>query len=95
MRVISYKRKVEFSTRYPESRIPLNSWYKIVSRTDYNSIAELKRTFPSTDYVDGLFVFNVGGNKYRLIAAIHFNTKMIYIMHVVTHGEYNKNKWKV
>ena len=94
MRVISHKRIVEFGSRHYESRIPLNSWYKIVSKTDYNSFAELKRTFPSTDYVDGLFIFNIGGNKYRLIAAIHFNTKMIYIRHVLTHEEYDKNKWK-
>ncbi|MCU0848310.1 MAG: type II toxin-antitoxin system HigB family toxin [Spirochaetes bacterium] len=94
MRVISHKKIVEFGSRHNESRIPLNSWYKIVSKTYYNSFAELKRTFPGTDYVDGLFIFNIGGNKYRLIAAIHFNTKMIYIRHVLTHEEYDKNKWK-
>jgi mRNA interferase HigB len=95
MRVISHKKIVEFGSRHPDSRNPLNSWYKIVARTDYNSITELKRTFPGTDYLEGLFVFNIGGYKYRLVAAIHFNTKMIYIRQILTHGDYDKNKWKV
>jgi len=44
--------------------------------------------------VGNLVVFNIGGNKYRLIAAIHFNRRKLYIRHVLTHTEYDKERWK-
>ena len=73
---------------------PLRAWYAIVSRTDFNSFAELKRVFRSADKVGKFTVFNVGGNKFRLIAALHYNRRKIYIRHVLTHTEYDNGKWK-
>jgi mRNA interferase HigB len=55
---------------------------------------ELRETFPGADQVGGLTVFNIGGNKVRLIAAIHYNRKIIYIRAVLTHREYDEGKWK-
>jgi len=66
----------------------LESWYRIVKRTDFNSFNELRQTFPSADIVGNLTVFNIGGNKARLIAAIHCNTHGIYIRHILNHKEY-------
>jgi len=94
MRIISRKKIIEFGNNFPDSLNVLEVWYKIVSKTEYKSLSDIKKTFPSTDYVNGLYIFNIGGNKYRLIVAIHFNTKMIYIRHILTHKEYDKNKWK-
>ena len=94
MRIISHRKILEFGIRHPESRSPLESWYMIIKNTDFSTLVDLKRTFPAVDYVAGLYVFNIGGNKYRLIAAIHFNTGMIYIRSILTHSEYDKNKWK-
>lgn len=51
-------------------------------------------TFPGVDRVGKFTVFNIGGNKVRLIAAIHYNTGKIYIRHVLTHNEYDLGKWK-
>ncbi len=95
MRVITRRRITEFSDKHPESRNSLNSWYKIISKNDYGSFNELRKTFPGADPVRDLTVFNIGGNKYRLIAAIHYNSKMVYIRHILTHKDYDKNKWKV
>lgn len=50
--------------------------------------------FPSADKVDKLTVFNVGGNKIRLIAAIHYNRKKVYVRAVLTHKEYDAGNWK-
>jgi len=50
--------------------------------------------FPSVDFVNNLAVFNIGGNKYRLIASIHFNRGKVYVRHVLTHQEYDKGGWK-
>jgi mRNA interferase HigB len=55
----------------------------------------LREILPSADKVGNLTVFNIGGNKIRLIAAIHYNTQCLYIRHVLTHKEYGKEKWKV
>ena len=69
-------------------------WYSIMSRTDLGSFAELKRVFGSVDKVGKFTVFDVGGNKYRLVAAIHYNRKKVYIRHVLTHAEYDSDRWK-
>ena len=59
--------------------------------TDFN---DLRGTFASADYVDGLTVFNIGGNKYRLIAAIHYNRCKVYVRAVLTHERYDRDGWK-
>ncbi|OTP80603.1 hypothetical protein PAMC26510_01395 [Caballeronia sordidicola] len=55
----------------------------------------MKRTFNTVDYVAPFTVFDVGGNKYRVITDIHYNRKKVYIRYVLTHAEYDRNKWKV
>jgi len=73
---------------------PLNAWYAIMSKTGFGSFADLKRAFRSVDKVGKFTVFDLGGNKYRLIAAIHYNRRKIYIRHVLTHAEYDKGAWQ-
>ena len=66
-----------------------------MKRTNYDSFNELRLMFPSADQVGKCTVFNIGGNKVRLIAVIHYNRHKIYIRHVLTHTEYDIDKWKV
>ncbi|MBE7411545.1 MAG: type II toxin-antitoxin system HigB family toxin [Leptospiraceae bacterium] len=94
MRVISHKKIIEFSAIHINSEKPLNSWYKILSRQKFLSFAELRKVFPSADLVGNFTVFNIGGNKFRLITAIHYNTQIVYIRHILTHTEYDQNKWR-
>ena len=94
MHIISRKKLNEFAERYPESKSALKEWYQRMKTGQFKSIAELRTIFPSADQVGKLTVFNIGGNKIRLIAAIHYNRQKIYIREVLTHAEYNKNKWK-
>lgn len=94
MRVITRKRIIEFVKQHPNSESALNNWYQIISKTDYSSFSELRKTFPSADKVDNLTVFNIGGNNVRLISAIHYNTKCVFIRHILTHAEYDKENWK-
>ncbi len=94
MHVITRKRLREFAARHREAAEPLGVWYTIMSRTDLGSFAELKRVFRSVDKVGKFTVFDIGGNKFRLIAAIHYNRKKVYIRHVLTHVEYDSDKWK-
>ena len=94
MHIITQKRLMEFARIHPDARAPLNAWFSIVRKTDYTSFADLRMTFPSADQVNRFTVFNIGGNKFRLIAAIHYNRKKIYIRHVLTHDEYDRGAWR-
>lgn len=94
MHVITRKRLIEFSVRQPAADASLRVWYAIVSKTDFASFTELKRVFRTADKVGKFTVFDIGGNKFRLIAAIHYNRRRIYIRHVLTHAEYDRGKWK-
>lgn len=94
MHVITRKRLTEFARRHPDAQGPLVAWFTIVRKTDYASFAALRMTFPSADQVGRFTVFNIGGNKFRLIAAIHYNRKKIYIRHVLTHAEYDRIDWR-
>lgn len=94
MHVITRKRLREFAARHRQAAEPLNVWYAIMSKTDFGSFAEIKRSFRSVDKVGKFTVFDFGGNKYRLIAAIHYNRKKVYIRHVLTHAEYDQGAWK-
>ncbi|MHC4105217.1 MAG: type II toxin-antitoxin system HigB family toxin, partial [Planctomycetota bacterium] len=92
--VITRKRLHEFAKKHPDCTSTLESRYRIVKHTEFNSFAELRQTFPSADQVGKLTVFNIGENKARLIAAIHYNTSRVYIRHVLTPKEYDRRTWK-
>ena len=95
MRVISPKLLRRFWTAHPDSRRPLAAWLKVTRAADWNSFADLKRTIGGrVDRYNQFFIFDIGGNKYRLIAAIHFNTGVVFVRHVLTHTEYDLDKWK-
>ena len=94
MHVITRKRLNEFADKCPETRNALANWYSLMKRKEFDSFADLRSTFSSADQVGKLTVFNIGGNKVRLIAAIHYNRKKVYIRGVLTHEEYDENKWK-
>ena len=63
-------------------------------KNDFTSFSELRLIFPSADQVGKLTVFNIGGNKVRLVTAIHYNRKKIYVRAVLTHTEYDENRWR-
>ena len=65
-----------------------------MQQTDFGSFKALRDSFPSADKVGQLVVFNIAGNKYRLIASIHFNRGKVYVRNVLTHAEYDRGGWK-
>ena len=94
MHVISRKALKAFWKHHPDSREPLVRRFQIVEQTNFADFAALRKTFPSADRMGKLVVFNIAGNKYRLIASVHFNRGKIYIRHVLTHAEYDRGAWK-
>jgi mRNA interferase HigB len=94
MHIISKPKIKEFWLEFSEAEIPLVNWYKQSKKSEWKNLAEIKETFPHADLVGECVVFNIGGNKYRLITKIKYRAKIIYIRFVLTHKEYDKDKWK-
>lgn len=93
MRIISHKKIRDFyeSEGHGDARVPLERWYEIAEYSDWRNLADIKMTFPSTDYVGNQhYVFNIKGNNYRLVVVIKFTISRIYIRFVGTHDEYDK-----
>ncbi len=94
MHLITRRRLLEFGKKHPDAKDPLDRWYRIVKRTDFESFSDFRKTFPSADQVGNLTVFNIGGNEYRLITFTVYEKKRIYIRQILTHKEYDKGNWK-
>ncbi len=94
MHVISRKALRQFWETHPDSETALARWFRIIRRTDFRNLAELRAALPTADKVGDWIAFNIGGNKYRLITSIHFNRGKVYIRHVLTHQEYAREDWK-
>lgn len=91
MVVISYKIISDFSEKYKDSQDALNNWYSIMNKSDFANFNELRLIFNSVDAVgNDRYVFNIKGNTYRLVALIHFDVRIVYILFVDTHAKYDK-----
>ena len=100
MHIIAYPMLRDFSIQHPTSETSLNAWFKKVKKLDFSNFNDLRAVFPSADFVKNaqdksLTIFNIHGNNVRLIAAIHYNTKTVYIRHILTHADYDKRRWKL
>jgi mRNA interferase HigB len=94
MHIISQKALKVFARRHPDSQAALDAWYQLVDTNHFESLVALRKLFPHADKVGRLIVFNIGGNKYRLIASIHFNRQKVFVRYILTHAEYDRGDWK-
>jgi mRNA interferase HigB len=94
MHVITRVRLKEFWEKHPNAETSLRLWYKLTSLAQWQNFVELRQIFPSADQVEKLTVFNIGGNKYRLITLVDYEYQKVFIRHVLTHAEYDKQNWK-
>jgi mRNA interferase HigB len=92
--IITKRRVVEAKSKYPACASALDGWLKVVEKNTFTTFADLKKAFNSIDKVGKLYVFDIGGNKLRLIASIHFNRQKLYIRHILTHKEYDEVSWR-
>lgn len=90
MHVISRKRLVEFGADHLDSITPLDRWYRIAKKASWSSFAELRADFPSADQVGHSTIFDIGGNKFRLVADIDFDDQVLLIRGIYTHRDYDK-----
>lgn len=94
MRIITRARFAEFSQNHPAAMELLVRWEQAVKRAKWENTAELKATFSSASFVGEFTVFNIGGNKFRLIAFVSYDCQILYIKHILTHKEYDRGGWK-
>ena len=96
MRVITKSRlKKECLDREDETlAAQIDAWYSIVSHANWANANDLKRTFGNASLVGDCVVFNVCGNKYRLVVRVRFQAHKVYFLKLMTHEEYNANTWK-
>jgi mRNA interferase HigB len=94
MNVISKKKLREFWEEHPKAKSSLEGWHQAAKHAEWESFADVRETFNTADQVGRFTVFDIGGNKFRLIAVIHFNRGKVFVRHVLTHAEYDEGKWK-
>ena len=99
MRVISIRTLREFWRIRRDAQNPLKDWFDIAEAAHWRNFMEVRRTFAHADTAvvrsgNTVTIFDIGGNKYRLIASIHYNTGTVYALMVLTHAEYDTQTWK-
>jgi mRNA interferase HigB len=92
MRLLGEPLIEEFKNAYPLSGKALSRWAAVVRAAEWQSFIDVKRTFNSADYVAPHVIFDIGGNKFRLLAIIDFEESVVIVRAVMTHKEYDK--WK-
>jgi mRNA interferase HigB len=94
MRVIKRGALIRFWERHPDARASLESWYGVVRKAVWKTPADMRQVYPSADLVGRRTVFNIAGNKYRLIARVNYETQCVFVLYILTHAEYDRGEWK-
>ena len=99
MRIIKEAFLVQAAKQYPKAAAYLETWRKVVRAATWQSLRDVRRAYPSADAVRiesgrQVFIFNVGGNDFRLLVAIHFNRQIVFTLRFMTHADYSRGKWK-
>jgi mRNA interferase HigB len=91
VRVIALKRLREFwKAGHADAEGPLRSWYRIAEKASWMHFAEVRQELPSADQVGDKLIFNIAGNKYRLIAVVDYARSGVLIKWIGTHAEYDR-----
>lgn len=91
MRIITRSRLSQFAKEHADAAGPLREWVRVTRRKTYGSHLEARQDFPTVDFIGPRrAVFNIAGNKYRLVVDMRYDLGRIYIRHIVTHAEYDR-----
>jgi mRNA interferase HigB len=94
MRIIKRGALEIFWRDHPDARTSLESWYAVLRKADWKTPAQMKQVYPGADLVGRRTVFNIAGNKYRLIARINYEAQRVFVLYILTHLEYDRGAWK-
>lgn len=88
MRIIARKTLRAFGSKHPQAKQPLDDWYRLVNRSEWQKPAGIKQLFCSADFLpDNRVIFNIGENDYRLIIKVEYKLGTVYIRFIRTHAE--------
>jgi len=91
MRIVALGTLRDFWLHHPEAEVPLRSWYALASRAHWSSPAEVRAAYRTASFVAGnRIVFDIGGNRFRLVVAVHYNRRAMFVRFVGTHAEYDR-----
>jgi len=93
VRIITKRKILDFIQKHSDSESSLLAWFDIVERATWSSFADLRATFNSVDTVSRCTVFNIAQNRYRLIARVNYHSKLVFVLFVLTHKEYDAKGW--
>lgn len=94
MRIIKRGALVDFWQEHPDAKASLESWYAVVRSASWRTPVEMKAVYRSADIVGRRTVFNIAGNKYRLIARVNYETQRVFVLYILTHAQYDRGDWK-
>jgi mRNA interferase HigB len=93
--VISHKAIRIFCEKHHDAWSPFDHWYRVAKKATWVNFLDVKQTFNTADFVAPYVIFDIGGNKYRLIADVNFTRKVLFIRGIMSHKEYMKGSWKL
>jgi mRNA interferase HigB len=94
MHIVSRKKLLEFAEIHADAADALDAWYRVAKSAEWVNLVNVRETYPAANIIGNFTVFNIKGHDYRLITSIVYVTQRIYIKHLLTHAEYDKDKWK-
>ena len=94
MRIIKRAALEEFWQRHTDAKASLESWFAVVRAANWQTPAEMKRTYPHADLVGRRTVSNIAGNNYRLIARVNYQAQVVFVLYLLTHAEYDRGAWR-
>ena len=99
MNIITKRRILDYAKQHPNASANLAAWITVVAAARWQSIADVRKVFPHADLTTvrsskTVTIFNIAGNHHRLITATHYNTRSIFILKILTHTDYSKDRWK-
>jgi len=94
MRLLGRDQLQSFIRNYPDSSSSLKGWAQNIERNEFNHFHHLRSAFGSADFVKPYTVFNIAGNKYRLISIVDYALKAVAIKEILKHQDYEKGKWR-
>ena len=99
MRVIHGGTVKAWAAQHPDAAESLTAWLKNASHATWRNLANVRQVYPHADPVAvasgrTVVVFNIRGNRYRLVTAVHYNRQVVYTLRFMTHADYSKNRWK-
>ncbi len=93
MHVISRRKLVAFFSRHPDAEAALDVWYRVAKSSVWSNLQAVRQVYPHADAAGKWTVFNIRGNRYRLIAEIGYRSRVVLIRYILTHSEYDKGGW--